>query len=303
MPSIRANGVNIAYDYHGPDDGPVVVLIMGLGMPSSAWPPLLIELLVGKGFRVLTFDNRDIGQSDLLDSLGSRSLMVEALRYAVRLPVRSPYGLSDMALDTSALLEALDIRRAHVVGVSMGGMIGQILALEAPTRIASLTSIMSTTGYRKLPGPSREIRRLLVRGPKNLSRAARIAHYRKIWPLLASPAYPQPEDRFDDFLERIFDRGIPISGARRQTLAVAAAPDRSVRLRQLRRPTLVIHGDADAMVPVECGYHTAEAIKDAEMVVIEGMGHNLPDPLMPRIADLLTGHVTVSEALSRETRG
>ena len=300
MPTVRVNEVDIAYDYHGPENGPVVVLIMGLGLPSAAWPPLLIDLLVDRGLRVLTFDNRDIGQSELLDGLGSRSLFVEALRYSIRLPVRSPYRLSDMAADTAALLDVLDIRRAHVVGVSMGGMIGQLLALDAPSRVASLTSIMSTTSSRQLPGPSRELRRLLVRGPRNLSQEARIAHYRKIWPLLSSPAYPQPEERFDDFLDRIFTRGIPVSGARRQTLAVAAAADRSARLRELRKPTLVVHGDADAMVPVECGYHTAESIKDAEMVVIEGMGHNLPDPLMPRIAELLGGHVQVSESLARE---
>lgn len=298
MTVIKANGVDIAYDFHGTGDGPVLLLVMGLGMPSAAWPPLLIERLLAEGFRVLTFDNRDIGQSEHLDSLGTPSLVFQAMRYAVRLPVNAPYHLVDMARDADALMAALEIRQAHVVGVSMGGMIAQLLALDSPDRTASLTSIMSTTSNRRLPGPSREIRRLMVKGPRDLSQASRAEHYRKMWPLLSSPGYPQPPDLFEAFLERIFERGVPVAGARRQTLAVAAAGDRTSRLKQLRTPTLVIHGDADPMVPVECGYQTAEAVRDAEMAVIEGMGHNLPEALVPRIADLITGHARVADALA-----
>lgn len=302
MPNIKVNGVDIAYDWHGSADGPVVLLVMGLGMPSAAWPPLFIELLAREGFRVLTFDNRDIGQSETLDSLGMPSLFFQAMRYAVRLPINAPYGLVDMARDAEALLSGLDVAQAHVVGVSMGGMIAQLLALDSPERTASLTSIMSTTGNRRLPGPSRELRRLLVKGPKDLSQASREAHYRRIWPLISSPGFPQSAELFEAFLERIFARGVPIAGARRQTLAVAAAADRTARLKQLKMPTLVIHGDADAMVPVECGYHTAESVRDAEMAVIEGMGHNLPEALMPRITDLVTGHVRVADVLAADKK-
>lgn len=296
MPSINVNGIDIAYDFHGDADGPLLLMIMGLGMPSTAWPPALIESLADAGFQVLTFDNRDIGRSQLLDALGTPGLFMQAVRHAMHLPVNAPYQLNDMAADAKGLLAALNIPRAHVIGASMGGMIAQLLALAAPDRVSSLTSIMSTTGRRSLPGPTSQVRRIILRGPKDHSRDASLEHFRELWPLISSPGYPEPLEQLDEFLERTFDRGMPRSGIKRQTLAVLAAADRVPQLKKLRVPTLVIHGESDPLVPVECGYDTAEAIRDAEMAVIEGMGHNFPVQLIPRIADLLIGHVRLSDS-------
>lgn len=295
MPVIHANGIDIAYEFHGPDARPVLLLIQGLGMPSAAWPPRFVEMLVDAGFRVLCFDNRDIGQSELLDELGQPKVFVQALRHALHMKVRAPYRLSDMMRDADALLTGLGVSAAHVVGVSMGGMIAQLLALHVPERVTSLTSIMSTTNNRRLPGPRGEVRRFILRGPKDFSTAGRLAYHRKLWPMIGSPGHVRTDEEFEAFLERIFASGMPPSGVARQTVAIFAESDRVPRLRELRVPTLVIHGDADPLVPVECGYATAEAIPDAEMVVIEGMGHDLPDALLPRLTDLIIGHLRVSE--------
>ena len=301
MPTIETNGIDIAYDSYGAEDRPALLMIMGLGMPSTAWPPALVELLVSAGYRVLTFDNRDIGRSRILEELGTPGLFMQGVRHAMHLPVNAPYTLEDMAADSLGLLDALGVPEVHVIGASMGGMIAQLLALTAPDRVVSLTSIMSTTSRRGLPGPTPQVRRVILRGPKDLSRAARFEYYRKLWPLLGSPAFPQSPEKFEEFLERIYARGMPRSGAIRQALAVMAATDRTPRLRHLRVPTLIIHGDADAMLPVECGYDTAEAIRDAEMVVIEGMGHNLPEQLLPRIAGLLVEHARMAESEANAT--
>ena len=172
----------------------------------------------------------------------------------------------------------------------MGGMIAQLLALDAPENVTSLVSIMSTTGNRRLPGPRPAVRRFILRGPKNLSEEARIEYHRKLWPMIGSPGYPRAPEEFEAFLERIFARGMPPTGVLRQILAIAAAPNRVPRLSSLRVPTLVIHGAADPLVPVECGHDTAAAIRDAEMVVIDGMGHDLPDGLLQRIGELIVGH-------------
>ena len=290
MPTVTANGIEIAYELHGVEDGPVLLLVQGLSMPLTAWPPRFVDMLVDAGYRVLTFDNRDIGHSELLDHLPTPGLFMQAVKHACRLPVRAPYHLTDMMADTRALLAALDIPKAHVVGVSMGGMIAQLLAMHAPERLISLTSIMSTTGNRRLPGPTSKVRRLVLSRPTGPSAEARLAYHRKLWPMIGSPGFPHTEEELDNFLERIFARGMPATGITRQTLAILAAPSRAAQLGSLRVPTLVIHGDADPLVPVECGRDTARSIPDSELVVIEGMGHDLPDTLLPKLTELIIGH-------------
>ncbi len=301
MPAINANGIEIAYELYGADDAPVLLLVQGLGLPLTAWPPRFIELLVAAGFRVLTFDNRDIGHSTLLDDLPTPGLFMQVVKHACRLPVKAPYQLKDMMADAEALLAALRIRRAHVVGASMGGMIAQLLAIHAPDRVASLISLMSTTGNRRLPGPRSEVRRLMLQRPTNGSDAERRAYHRKLWPLIGSPDFPHTEAEIESFLERIFARGMPATGILRQTLAILAAPSRVRELRSLEVPTLVVHGDADPLVPVACGRDTADAIQGADLVVIEGMGHDMPDLLVPRLADLVVGHIERTAALSPDT--
>lgn len=296
MPTLVSNGINLAYEDHGSAADPVILMVQGLGMPLTAWPPALIDALVDDNFRVITFDNRDVGESQVLSELQVPNLLVQMLRRTFRLRVRVPYQLSDMMRDAEGVLDALSLDAAHVVGVSMGGMISQLLAINAPARVKSLTSIMSTTGDRKLPGPRRAVRRHILRRPNGASYDDRLAYHRKTWNLIGSPGFPRTEQETDDFLRRIFDRGMTPDGTLRQMLAVVAAPSRAPELRKLDVPTLVIHGDADPLVPVACGHHTARAIPNSRIVTIPGMGHDLPATLVPRFATMIAQHVGMAEA-------
>lgn len=290
MPTVNANSIELAYELHGDPAHPVLMLIHGLGMPLSAWPSRLIDLFVARGFRVLAFDNRDIGHSQLLDHLGFPNIKKAALRALLRLPVRAPYSLADMSEDARALLDALDIESAHVVGVSMGGMIAQELALAAPRRVRSLTSWMSTTGNRRLPGPKWAVARHLTSRPPTGAFADRLAFSLKTWKLIGSVAYPTDDEELIARVTRILERGAPPSGIARQMVAIFASPSRVPRLRTLDVPTLVIHGDADPLVPVACGYDTARVIPHANMHVVPGMGHDLPTVLLEPLADIITRH-------------
>ena len=296
MPVVTANGIDLAYDWHGADDGPVMLLIMGLGIPSSAWPPEFIERLTVSGYRALTFDNRDVGRSQILDNLGKPSPPLAALRYLFRLRVRAPYNLDDMAQDAAALLAALDVDSAHVVGASMGGMIAQILALQHEERVLSLTSIMSTTGERRLPLPRRKVARYMIRRGRTRTEAALRRYHDGFWPLIQSPAYPHTESELKEFLDRLFARGMSPTGSLRQALAILASPGRAESLRKFSVPALVVHGDSDPLLPVEHGYATAAAIRDAEILILEGMGHDLPPALIPQICDAIIAQARVCDA-------
>jgi pimeloyl-ACP methyl ester carboxylesterase len=291
MPRVRANGVELAYEFHGDEHDPVILLIQGLGLPAAAWPAEFIRLLTSSGYRVLTFDNRDIGGSTRFEADGLPNLVRLAIRHRLGMRIDVPYTLDDMTRDAEQLLAALDIRRAHVVGVSMGGMIAQKLALSAGHAVRTLTSIMSTTNDRHLPQPSFGVQMFIVRGPRDLSAAARREYHRKLWPLIGSPAYPHTTEELEDFIERIFASGIRSSGVARQTAAVIAEPGRAEQLRRLRVPTLVIHGADDPLVRVDCGRLTADSIPGAELFVIEGMGHDLPSALLPGICSRIVSHL------------
>lgn len=290
MPHVISNGIRIAYEDHGDANDPVILMIQGLGMPLAAWPPKMVEFLLAKGFRVILFDNRDVGQSEYLDHFAVPNVVLQALRRQCGLKVNAPYQLTDMMRDAHGLLDALDIDAAHVLGVSMGGMISQLLAIHEPTRVISLTSIMSTTGNRKLPGPTSAVRRLIMRGPAGTSREHRIDYHRRLWRLIGSPGFPREEAELEAFLERIYERGMRREGTARQTLAVLASGDRVADLRKLRIPSLVIHGDADPLVQINGGRDTAAAIPNSKLEVIAGMGHDLPAVLLPRMVELVASH-------------
>lgn len=302
MPLIQANGIDLAYDWHGPSDGPVMVLIMGLGIPSAAWPPEFIDRLAAGGYRVLTFDNRDVGRSQSMGSSKPPSLLMQTVRHALGMAVRAPYSLADMAADASELMTQLGVSRAHVVGASMGGMIAQTLALASPERLVSLTSIMSTTNDRDLPRPKRDVSRYALRHAGDRTPEGMRRYHEGFWPLIESPAYRHSDEELKEFLDRIFDRGISPLGSQRQLLAILAAPPRSEALRDMKIPTLVVHGDADPLVPVECGYATAKAIPNAEMLVFEGMGHDLPKALIERIAGAIVAHARSAESAVDDDR-
>ena len=291
MPAIQANGLTLEYESLGDPGAPVMLLVMGLGMQLVAWPDAFCEGLVNKGFRVVRFDNRDCGLSQKLDQLGTPRMPSAILRALLGLPVHSPYDLKAMAADTVGLLDALGIAQAHVVGASMGGMIGQLVAALYPDRALSLTSIMSTTGARHLPQPSVRIRRELLRRPQQpLTPDTLITHYEHLFGVIGSPGYPTPPEEFRARIRRAVERGYHPAGFLRQLGAILASGDRSPLLGSITCPTLVIHGKADPLVPFQGGVDTAYKIRDARLVLLDGFGHDFPSQLFERFVDMVANH-------------
>ena len=281
---VEANGVRIEVDDQGPADGPVVLLIMGLGMQLIAWPQTMVQMLVQQGFRVVRFDNRDIGLSQGFDAAGVPNMALAGLRHAMHLPVHSPYSLADMARDALGVLDALDIEQAHVCGASMGGMVAQHLAAMAPERVASLTLMMTSSGSRRLPQPSWRVRRALMSRPMKPGTDAAVDWIIQVLYLIGSPTYPSD---YQDLRARALEsvqRSWHPSGSARQLLAVVADGDRSALLPHIQAPTLVIHGVDDPLVPVACGEDLAQRIANATADFIPGMGHDLPEELIQRFA-------------------
>lgn len=280
---ISANGIAIEVEDHGSPGGEPLVLIMGLGMQLVAWHPDFVAMLVARGFRVIRFDNRDIGLSQRLDHLGVPNLALEAVKHAVGMTIRAPYTLADMADDTAGLLDALGIPSAHFCGASMGGMIAQQLAVRHPKRVKSLTLIMTSSGARGLPGPTLKVRSALISRPADPNSVQSIVeHYVKLYRLIGSPAYPAPEAELQQRLGESVRRSYRPAGTARQMIAIAADDNRSRLLAQIKAPTQVIHGKADPLVPVAAGHDLAARIAGAEIDLIAGMGHDLPTELWPR---------------------
>lgn len=292
---IRANGINIEVEDTGPggpgENREVVLLIMGLGMQLVAWPPQLVQALVDAGYRVVRHDNRDVGLSQHLDALGKPNLVWEGIKYKLGLTPRAPYTLRDMAADALGVLDALGIDKAHVVGVSMGGMIAQRLALVAPQRVRSLTSIMSSSGARGLPQARRRVTRTLLGRPANNSMQAVGDHYVKLFKVIGSPGFPTPEGEMRERIHHGLQRSFHPVGTLRQMLAIVADVDRAAELDKVAVPTLVLHGKADPLVPYAHGEDTARRIAGARLVGIEGMGHDLPPGVVERLLPPLLTHL------------
>ena len=280
---ISANGIALEVEDHGSPNGEPLLLVMGLGMQLVAWHPDFVAMLVARGFRVIRFDNRDIGLSQRFDHLGVPNLALDSLKYAVGLKVSAPYTVATMADDTAGLLDALGLRAAHVCGASMGGMIAQQLAVRHPTRVKSLTLMMTNSGSRRLPGPSMKVRGALISRPQDpTSEHSIIDHYVKLYKLIGSPGYPAADADLHARIGQSVRRSHRPQGTARQMVAIAADGNRSPLLEQLRVPTQVIHGRDDPLVPVAAGHDLAARIAGAELDVIAGMGHDLPTPLWPR---------------------
>jgi pimeloyl-ACP methyl ester carboxylesterase len=260
---------------------------MGLNMQLIAWPDNFVKGLVAAGFRVVRFDNRDAGLSTQFDEAGTRNLLWQGLRYRVGLPVRSAYGLQDMANDAIGVLDALGIRRAHVLGASMGGMIAQRVAATVPDRVTSLVSLMSSSGARGLPGPRGDVVALMMRRPVKRDEASLVAHSMRLVRLIAGPFYPPEESALRERLTRAMRRAYRPEGLMRQIAAVAADTDRAKLLARITSPTLVVHGDVDPLVPIACGQDTVRRIPGAQFVAIPGMGHDLT----PQLSDILLPQV------------
>jgi len=284
---IRANGIDIEVEDSGAgavgENRPAVLLIMGLGMQLVAWPPQMVQALLDAGYRVIRHDNRDVGLSQHMDALGKPHLIWQSIRFKMGLRPRSLYSLADMAKDALGVLDALGVAKAHVVGVSMGGMIAQHMAIQAPQRLLTLSSVMSSSGAKGLPHASPEVLRVMISRPDARNPTAVLDYYLKLFTVIGSPAFPVPEPELRERLMLGMQRGFYPEGTHRQTLAVIADLDRADQLAGIRTPTLVVHGKADPLVPYACGEDTARRIPGAKIVGIDGMGHDLP----PGVVDLL----------------
>jgi pimeloyl-ACP methyl ester carboxylesterase len=275
MPRAAVNGIELEYETFGKRPGPPLVLIMGLGAQMILWEDELCEAFAARGFFVVRFDNRDVGLSTQLDAGGVPNVFAAMQAMAEGKPVAAPYTLDDMADDTIGLMTALDVERAPVVGASMGGLIAQTLAIRHPTRLLSMTSIMSTTGDPALPPASPEAMRVLLTPPPG-DREGNVARGLEAWRVIGSPGFPFDEDSMRVLFGRAFDRGYHPAGVARQMAAIMASGDRTRALRSVMVPTLVIHGAADPLIPVAAARATAEAVPGASLLVIEGMGHDFP---------------------------
>ena len=288
---VQSNGITIEVEDSGETDRQAVLLVMGLGMQLIAWPAAFVDGLRDAGYRVIRFDNRDAGLSQAFPELGVPNMMVESFRHKLGLRVRSPYTLADMAGDARGVLDALRVKAAHVVGVSMGGMIAQRLALAAPHRVASLTSVMSSSGARSLPGPRRHVLRALLSRPRDDSEEAIVDNTMQLLRAIGSPGFPMDEALVRERVIAAVRRGFNPTGTLRQMTAVVADSRRATELKAMQTPTLVVHGKDDPLVPFVCGEDTARRIPRAQLVGIHGMGHDLPPGVVERLLQVLLAHL------------
>jgi len=284
MPIARTNGVEIAYETFGPPDGRPLLLIMGLAAQMILWDDEFCAALAARGHRVIRFDNRDVGLSTKLDAAGMPDAAAAMQAALLGERIAAPYLLRDLAADAAGLLDALGIPAAHVVGASMGGMIAQTMAINHPASVLSLTSIMSTTGERSLPPARPEAAAVLVL-PAPSDRAGNVERAVHIFRTIGSPGFPFDEARVRDLAGRSYDRCFSPAGAARQLVAILASGSRREALAAVTIPTLVIHGRDDPLIPLEAGLDTARAVPGAELLVIDGMGHDLPRGAWPEIVE------------------
>jgi pimeloyl-ACP methyl ester carboxylesterase len=278
----RVGEVELVYETIGDPGNPALLLVMGLGMQLIHWDLELCEGLAERGFQVIRFDNRDAGLSTKIDAP-----VPNVMRAMAGLRIRAPYLLSDMADDSFGLLDHLGIERAHVVGVSMGGMIAQTMAIQRPERVLSLGSMLSTPGDRRVGTPKLRVWSVLLRRAPN-DRDAYIEYFMRVFRMIGSPAYPVDEERMHEQAAATYDRCHHPAGTARQLAAILASGSRTAALRRLDVPAVVIHGKRDPLVPFRAGVATARAIPGAELLVFPGMGHDLPRELWSRFIDALT---------------
>jgi pimeloyl-ACP methyl ester carboxylesterase len=291
MPRALANGVELEYETFGDPSAVPLLLVMGLAYQMIEWDERVCRQLADRRFWVIRFDNRDVGLSTKLDHLGLPDLMAALSGNPIPL-----YTLDDMADDAVGLLDVLKVSAAHVVGASMGGMIAQLIAINHPERVLSLTSIMSTVGGSAVVQASSEVRLALLTPPGS-TRQERIEHSVALRRLINGRDLPFDEDEARRRATRAHDRSFHPDGAFRQLIAIAAAPDRGPELRRLRIPSLVIHGEDDPLVPPDNGRQTAAALPAARLMMIPGMGHNLPERVWGEVLDALV-EVTSSPTAS-----
>ena len=288
------NGVRLEVEDTGEKDRDAVLLIPGMAMQLIVWPEAMVHQLHQAGFRVIRLDNRDIGLSQDMAHLPAPNLMWFMLQQKLGFQPQAPYSIQDMANDALGVLDHLQINQAHLVGVSMGGMIGQRICIGSPQRALSLTSIMSSSGAKGLPGPTPDMRRVLFTPPAKAGTQAAHQHALRFVQALAGPGFAHPEGSQQQLVNDSLKRSSRPMGAYRQMLAAMADRERAGLLTRITTPTLVIHGKADPLVPYACGEDTARRIPNAKLHGIEGMGHDMPpgaiDNMMARLLPFLNAH-------------
>ena len=290
MPKARANGIELHYEDHGDPSDPAMLLIMGFGAQLTLWPDELVDELVAKGFRVVRYDNRDVGLSQKFDGAKAPGIVKMTLMHKIGMTPKVPYGLPDMAADAISLLDALGIERAHIVGASMGGMIAQHVAAKYLDRCLSFTQIFSTTGNPALPPARKEALDALVKRPASEDEDTLVAHGIHLARTIGSPGYPSTEERLRERAVNGVRRSYYPEGGTRHLSAIIADGDRRGMLKGITVPTLVLHGEDDPLVPCEGGRDTAACIPDAKLKTIPGWGHDLPLDLVDDLAGEIADH-------------
>ena len=294
MPKTTANGIEIHYEEEGDPAAPAMLLIMGFGAQLTLWPDELVEALAAQGFRVIRYDNRDVGLSQKFDGVKAPGLVKMTLLSKIGFTPKVPYTLADMADDGVGLLDALGIERAHIVGASMGGMIAQHVAARHPDRCLSLTTVFSTTGNPKLPPARPEAMKALITRPDSTEEGVLVEHGMMLARTIGSPGYPTPEDRLRERTLASVRRSFYPEGPTRHLSAIVADGDRRAMLRDIAVPTLVLHGEDDPLVPCEGGRDTAASIPGARLKTIPGWGHDLPLELVDELAGAIGEHARQS---------
>lgn len=294
MPKTTANGIEIHYEEQGDPAAPAMLLIMGFGAQLTLWPDELVEALAAQGFRVIRYDNRDVGLSQKFDGVKAPGLVKLTLLSKIGFTPKVPYTLADMADDGVGLLDALGIERAHIVGASMGGMIAQHVAARHPDRCLSLTTVFSTTGNPKLPPARPEAMKALITRPDSTEEGVLVEHGMMLARTIGSPGYPAPEDRLRERTLASVRRSFYPEGPTRHLSAIVADGDRRAMLRDIAVPTLVLHGEDDPLVPCEGGRDTAASIPGAKLKTIPGWGHDLPLELVDELAGAIGEHARQS---------
>ena len=294
MPKTTANGIEIHYEEQGDPAAPAMLLIMGFGAQLTLWPDELVEALAAQGFRVIRYDNRDVGLSQKFDGVKAPGLVKMTLLSKIGFTPKVPYTLADMADDGVGLLDALGIERAHIVGASMGGMIAQHVAARHPDRCLSLTTVFSTTGNPKLPPARPEAMKALITRPDSTEEGVLVEHGMMLARTIGSPGYPAPEDRLRERTLASVRRSFYPEGPTRHLSAIVADGDHRAMLRDIAVPTLVLHGEDDPLVPCEGGRDTAASIPGAKLKTIPGWGHDLPLELVDELAGAIGEHARQS---------
>jgi pimeloyl-ACP methyl ester carboxylesterase len=287
--------LNLEVEQFGAPDKGNIILIMGLGTQLIAWPLEFCRALADSGYRVIRYDNRDVGLSSKFESAGVPNPGPALLRRLLRLPSKAPYTLQDMAQDAVGLMNALHIERAHIVGASLGGMIAQLLASEHAARVATMTSIMSSPGAPMPWDSTAEARRVLMaRAPDNATPEDLICMRMNTYRVIAGPNQPMPDELLREMARISVERSTDSTGSRRQLVAGIATGSLRANMRCIHVPTLIIHGRQDPLISVRRAQQLHRGIAGSKLMILDGMGHNLPAALMPQIAAAIIAHCALS---------